>query len=424
MINLDNQIKSQNIIYVTRDIERALGIKPTPENGYKIISNWSEYAEEVSKNYPAGFLLIKEDEMLDTWKLLEHKGVQDFIKKSSNNPKILVFKNTSKIEEICTRNSWELLNPKSTLANTVENKISQIEWLGDLSSLLPEHRLQKASEIEWNNKVFIIQWGQGHTGESSLLIDSLETLNKVKNAFPERIAKISEYIDGPVFTSNISIAKNKILYGNISYQITGFLPFTEKVFSTIGNDWSFSNSELDEDDLKQYNTIAEKVAEHMRKSGWLGLFGIDVIYDKTRKKIFLLEINARQPASVTYESELQSEIRELAKDSPLIANSLTMFEAHLLSVLGQDISGDIVMLNDGSQIIQRITTRLPLDLKHKSLIIKSLESKGFKVINYNNTKANADSMRIQSKLGIIEGHNKLNKRGEIIMKSIIEELND
>ncbi len=151
MINLDNQIKSQNIIYVTRDIERALGIKPSQENGYRIISNWSEYAEKVASNCPSNFLLIKEDEMLDTWKLLEHKDVQDFIKKSSNNPKILVFKNTSKIEEICAKNSWELLNPKSELANIIENKITQIEWLGDLSSLLPEHKLQKAGEIEWNN---------------------------------------------------------------------------------------------------------------------------------------------------------------------------------------------------------------------------------------------------------------------------------
>jgi hypothetical protein len=139
----------------------------------------------------------------------------------------------------------------------------------------------------------------------------------------------------------------------------------------------------------------------MIESGWSGLFGLDFIYDQERNKILLLEINARQPASVTFESKIQERMRQSDKE-------MTIFEAHLLALLGEKMGKKIIEINDGAQIIQRVTKTIRRYDRKK---IDKLESAGYQVIEYNNTEPNSDLLRIQSKAGIMENHGKLNKRG-------------
>lgn len=71
------------IIYITRDIERALGLDlNTPS--YHIISNYSDFAKGFSKH--KNILLIKEKTLLDTWELLKHPKVKKFINNDTNTP--------------------------------------------------------------------------------------------------------------------------------------------------------------------------------------------------------------------------------------------------------------------------------------------------------------------------------------------------
>ena len=124
MKSLTDKLKSNPIIYVTRDIERAMSIDPDTE-GYFIISNNNDFAKQSSVN-KKNILLIKEKEILSTAELLKHTDTKEFIKKFTN-PSILVFKNTAQIEKICEENKWNLLNPPSKISNKIEEKISQVE---------------------------------------------------------------------------------------------------------------------------------------------------------------------------------------------------------------------------------------------------------------------------------------------------------
>ncbi len=422
MKTLNQQIKTHLTVYVTRDIERALGI--TPEDLYYIVTNTSPYAIEIAQKYPKNILLINESKILDTHELLENPETEKFLNKiksenSSTDKKIniVVFKNTEKIESIAKRLNLNLLNPKADLAEKIENKITQIEWLGELKSLLPKHSLTETKNISWNDfgkKPFIIQWAHGHTGEGSLLIDSEATLNTLKEKFPERISKSVEFINGLMFTSNICIGKDKTYFGNISYQITGALPFTTKIFSTVGNDWAFPHTEFSFEQLEVYNSIAKKIADKMRSSGWTGLFGIDVIYSPEKDEFNLIEINARQPASTTFESELQESMKKIVGE-----NKVNTFESHIGALLNISDSSDITEICDGSQIIKRLTNEI-LNKETLESVVKSLRNEGFKVVEYNNTKINADLLRIQSGQGIMESHNKFNKRGNIILETVTE----
>ena len=390
---------ASNIVYIARDIDRALGIAPT--GNYFIITNSTPYSEEIKIKYPDKVFLIKTDEILDTYELLLNEEVQQII--NDKKAKILVFKNTIHIESLCKDKGWEILNPSAELSERIENKITQIEWLEELSSLLPQHSISLVKDIKWNNKPFVLQWSHGHTGEGTILIQSESDLKNLSDKFSLREAKVTEFINGPVFTVNITITKDVILLGNISYQITGILPFTENIFSTIGNDWSLPHTILTENQIKSFEEIASKVGNKMQKNNWKGLFGIDVIYDQERDELKLIEINARQPASTTYESELQRKINP---------EGLTTFESHILALQDLPINSSLTQINDGAQIVQRVTK-----LSHNSNPIKLIEA-GYNIIIYNNTKLNSDLIRIQSSRGIMETHMKLNKRGKEILELI------
>lgn len=365
------------ITYVTKDRERAEGMI---ENGdYSIVSGGGE----------------------STLEILQKVSLP-------KNSEIVVFKNTIQIEEVIKEKGWKLLNPSAELAEKIENKITQVAWLDELTSLLPPHKVSLTKNISWKKTPFILQWAHSHTGAGTFLINSEKDLVELQTKFPEREARATDYIPGSMFTANIVVAKDKILVGNMSYQITGIPPFTDNPFSTIGNDWSVPQSILTETRISEFAEIAQKIGKKLQNEKWKGLFGIDVIYDEEHDCLFLIEINARQPASTTYESQLQMKARDLG------VPGITTFEAHLAALTDTPITEPLVEINDGAQIIQRVTTAV------KNINAENLEKVGYKVITYNNTKINGDLLRIQSERGIMEGHMKFNKRGKEIENLLSE----
>jgi hypothetical protein len=206
-------------------------------------------------------------------------------------------------------------------------------------------------------------------------------------------------------------------------------PLTDSPFATVGNDWSLPYTLLNERHLDELHGIAEKVGAKMHESGWKGLFGIDVIYDEERDQFKLIEINARQPASTTYESQLQARFR--GHD----IKGSTIFEAHLAALTGSTRS-DLVQikvgpwqekqieLNDGAQLVQRVTKTVVgqmVEMAHAEVApwtekIADLNKAGYTTIPYSNTKPNSDFLRIQSDKGLMMSHGKWNARGEKIIQ--------
>ncbi|MBT3538907.1 ATP-grasp domain-containing protein [Candidatus Parcubacteria bacterium] len=386
-------LEKNTVVYVTRDIERASGL-PLNTSDYYIISNLSDFAKDIS-NGLGNALLIDEDKQLDTWQLLKNEKVITFIN-NLKNPNIVVFKNTPQIERICEENNWNLLNPSAKLSNIVEEKLSQINWLDDLQKYLPKYKVDLCENIEpfessKDFKPFILQFNRAHTGSGTILIKSEHQLKEIQEKFPQREVRVSEYIEGPVFTSNNVVTKNKTLIGNISYQITGLQPFTDNPFTTIGNDWGVVKNILNEKEIEEFEKITTDIGNKLIEDGWKGLFGVDIILEEETGKLFLIEINARQPASTSYESTLQ-------KDS-------TTFEAHLRALLDLDIE-ELKVIEDGAQIVQRVTKEIPSlhDPKYN-------KRPDFKIIKYNNTKPNSDLMRTQTLYSLIDAHNKLSREG-------------
>ncbi len=388
----------RTIVYVTRDRERATGAEESEK--YLIVSN-------------------EKGQTLDTYELLKTERVEKLMKENADVA-ILVFQNTKRIERFCTEKGWKLLNPKAELSKKIEEKISQYEWLGDARKFLPPTEIKKISEIKFADIPFVIQFNHAHTGTGTHIISDKKTLSEIKDKFPDRPARVSGFVRGPAFTLNVIVAQNGIFFGNISYQITGLSDFTDIPSSTVGNDWKLPNKILSEKEREKILDIAERVGEKMKKDGWLGLFGIDVILDEKTRDIFLIEINARQPASVTCESLLQK----------TAGDGVTIFQAHLLSLLGEKINGKIQEIPDGAQIILRIKASgaqnvflensLRSNILEKHSASSRLSDGGFSFIRYENTKHNADLLRVRSNKGIMESDGKLNAVGKEISSLIFK----
>ncbi|HSR89006.1 MAG TPA: ATP-grasp domain-containing protein [Candidatus Udaeobacter sp.] len=402
--NLLTILAQHLVFYVCRDLERAIGIDLSLPN-YRIITNYNEFSAKLARQY-ANITLIKAEKQLDTASLLKHKQTQNLIKK---NDFVLVFKNNVIIETECKKNGWKLLNPDSKLADKVEGKISQVKWLGSLAKYLPPCQITTCGKIKWNKKTFVLQFNHSHTGSGTFFISSNKQLNDLKAKFFNREARVMPFINGPVFTNNNIVWGNKILIGNISFQITGLSPFTENKFATIGNDWALPHQLLNAKQIKQYKQIATEVGKKLSRDGWKGLYGIDIIIDKKTGRLYLLEINARQPASTTFESQLQklNTIDDKAK--------ISTFEAHLASLLEVKPNNyQLTSINNGAQIIQKVTTKIT-KIKLPQINNKSTAQ----IISYNNDSLESDLFRIQTSAGLMQTVNTFNKFGKEIRSAML-----
>lgn len=392
-------IKSGRIFYVCRDLERALGGLNSNIPNFFIITNQSPLGKKLTKKYPQ-IKLIKNKKILDTHELLDNPQVKKIISKKDF---IVVFKNTSLIEEICRKNKWQLLNPSASLAAQIEEKISQVKFLGPLKKYLPNTKIILGKKLKWSGKKFILQYNRAHTGSGTFLITSAKQLNEIKKIFPHRELRISDYIIGPFFTNNNCVWGNKIIVGNINFQITGLPPFTDKPFATVGNDWQLPHKILNKKQFNQYVALAKKIGQKLAAKRWKGLYGIDTVLDNKTGKMYLIEINARQPASTTFESQLQKTIG--------LNKGLTTFEAHIGALLKIKNIYPLIKILDGSQIIQRVTKKI-------TQIKTPAKNNNFNFIKYNNTKLGADLLRIQSLKSIMKNPKQLNEVGKKILKYI------
>ncbi|MBT4941695.1 MAG: ATP-grasp domain-containing protein [Candidatus Magasanikbacteria bacterium] len=410
-------LKNHHIIYVNRSFERASGMDMSISD-FSIISNVTEFAKSYAQER-SHIVLIDTTTLLDSWQLLEHPKSLAYIAKKTKEcgenafGGIMVYKPTKKIERICKTHNIPLLNPLTNLASNIEEKISQVAWLGTMTTHLPPHHIDVCKNIAWNYEPFVLQFNQGHTGSGTVLIDSEIQLQELQKTFPERPVKVSAYINGPTFTCNGVVSKDAIHTGSLSYQITGLSPFTDQPFATIGNDWGLPKDILSYDQQAKCKEIAHAVGKKMQHDGWRGAFGIDIIVEEETGNVYLLEINARQPASVIFESHLQQQ--SIAKQ---VKNLMTTFEAHVAALANLETKDHkLVPVTRGAQLVLRLTKDAQdIDVTQTK---KALEQAGLSVIPYTTTTLGSDLLRIQSKESIMTKHGVYNALGKKIV-TIIE----
>ncbi len=293
------------MFYITNNIERIIGMDFDIYPDLHVISNRSVLADLACEKHP-NRITLNNDDFLSTLDLLKK-----FSKRISlrGNPQIIVFKNTTHIQRYCDKMGWGILNSDSDIAQKIENKISQYEWISELEFhgfSVPKTKIGELRSFDYGQlesdlgSPFILQYNTGHTGSGTKLIShSHEWVNEVEK-FPNREGKIAEHVRGKVYTVNACVMRDDVLCGETSLQLTGINNLTDNPLATVGNDWCA----VDENTNNNVKKTAKDIGEKMGEIGWKGLFGIDVVIEEGTGKIFLIEINARQPASASFENRI------------------------------------------------------------------------------------------------------------------------
>lgn len=392
---LQDYLRDHPTIYVSRDIMRAEGFDFSLE-GLFLLTNDTPEAQKLQEAHPESVTLIKGDIILDTVDILKHPDAKEILDEKS----IFVFKNSSRIERICKENNWKLINPSAELGDTVERKTTQSNWLDNLNQHLPDHQVIQLKDVLWTGTPFVVHFNTAHSGEGIHLLSNENELKELQQAFPEREVRQSNYIEGMTFTSNPVVATESIIFGNISYQITGLKPFTDLPFASIGNDWALPNKLLSKKQIDEYHELEQSIGEKLQQDGWRGMFGIDVVLDADGEW-HLIEINARQTAGASTESKLQK--------------TNTILETHLASMLGLTVN-KITPLTSGGQIITRATKDKHPDKKHNE-VVSSIIKEDYIMDEHNvirpdiYTKNSNHSILSENAHKVIDAYKKLNVAG-------------
>lgn len=426
-----------NLFYITRDVERAVGLLGA-QHDYYIITYSNPLAEALRSKFKKQIIVITQEvkspayagkKGRSTLALIRSEFIQRKINDLSHRetPNILVFKNSHQIEKECKKLNWKLLNPSAELSVMIENKLSQYAWLREeksasLEAVTPHSTIGEVGQFDYKDlirefgKEFILQYNTGHTGLGTKRITNERIWNNELKRFPKRMVKISEHIAGKMFTLNACVMEEYVICGSTSEQLTGISELTSNPLATVGNDWNAAGEEAH----RKVSRIAHNIGHYMMQDGWKGLFGIDVIMpaDDGAHPGYLIEINARQPASACLEAQLQKE-----------NGKVSLMERHVNTLCGNNTPQPPLNIRGGdwgvagSQLFFRNVEKHPVSLKNEFLpgrykvsekgiefikkatsVIETQKAEifAFSVSQTEKVKPGGELLRIQSKQGIVD----------------------
>jgi hypothetical protein len=387
------------IIYLCNDPERALGIEDILTDFSIMCIDNSPLIELLrAKNIDVFSLAESKSEVNPTFRSthnLLHNCPESssYLSKFNENLNFIFFKSSPRLENLSKQYSAKVLNPSWKLNRKYENKLSQYEVL---SSIVPEAfptttigilgELYYSDLIQKLGQEFVVQFDRGHTGDSTFFIRTESDYTKLQQSYLKRKVRVSRKIEGKAWTINASATRFGTLYHGISQQITGVPQLTNQEGGTVGNDWTKASS-LEKSTQTMLREIIETVGNYMYQDEYRGMFGFDFIIDNTGRP-FLIEINARQPASTGIHSKLM-----------LKAGLPPLLLFHIAEFLFEDIASYEVFIQNSAKTKKPITEIL------NEISDQALESINASQILIRNKSINSESFLEIPQSGIYSNNN-------------------
>ncbi len=384
---VNQKLKNKSLFFISPEVERGIGLEEYLEKFFLVCLKKDEICNYLEKKNKCKCF----SDISSTSKLPRNQGFINFIRENSQtshlnsenikfgesthinqvNCYIQFFKNTSdsfkeklKINKI----NAEILNNSAKLTRSLENKIKQFEIISKNGFLnyLPEAEVTKLEDIDYdhyreNFGNFIIQMPFGHTGSSTYMIfktlsglSGEEKVKEITEKYPKRVCRIVEYIDGYPLTVNACNYKDITFVGGLSYQYTGISGLTKNPAATVGNDWKVVEKFVDQEKRNEILYLTQEIGKFLNKEyGFQGLFGLDLVMEFGTNKIYLIEINPRQVASIPMHTDLQIENDQI----PLALINLAEFlKIDILNEINIDVneySREALLPLSGSQLLLR-----------------------------------------------------------------------
>ncbi|MEI6887423.1 MAG: ATP-grasp domain-containing protein, partial [bacterium] len=304
--------KSKPIFYVTNDPERAIGLESILENFHIVCIDYNESVDILEKKGAKIFCLEKKlgkknSIFRSSYKLLTHIEVQKYMDQFGKDRYIQFFKPSPQVSLYNKENKVSVLNPEVELNHKFEHKFPQLEFFKEIGVKFPESEILDVNKLDYSTLVkkygngFLIQFNRGHTGTGTRKIVQENDIKDIKNTFPETKVKVCKFIVGKTITFDAVTTKKGVYLAGLSEQITGQRHLTQNVFSTVGNNFK-TDYFITDSIVNKVIEMTQIVGKAMYKDGFKGLFGLDLIVSEG--EVYLIEINARQPASTSMVNKL------------------------------------------------------------------------------------------------------------------------
>ncbi len=375
------------VIYFALDVERATGIENLLPH-YAIVTPWeSEMSGQLESQGTRLFVLERDckefsEERLwgGTYEIMKLPCVKNFIDQFSKGaqpssaqgyggaqPNILVLKNSELIENECTKNGWKLLAPEAHAAKLFEDKITQWQLLHETVEF-PEtivtdvaHAAEESSAVGFP---LVMQFNAGHSGGGTHVMKSVQDFAPFEKQFPQRQVRMAKYLKGITYTLNALVLKEGNVYtGSISKQLTGLKEATANPSSTVGNDFGAAAEELFQKQGESIADMARVIGRKMHEMGYAGLFGIDIVVEETTGKLYCIEVNTHQPASIPFEAKLHQMIGKTPiiflwiRD--MIEDSLQIFSDELPPLFLKGDARQIIYRNKTDEVVSSDSIAVP-----------------------------------------------------------------
>lgn len=353
MNNLENLLKNSDHNFFFLVVDKFLDII-LPQ-----LPNFQSLYQDNLKVKNSGFLLSQND-------------IQTKIK-SSQNPVIIPFKPSAKIENICQKNSWTLAANPASLNRFLEDKIKffeacqkkELPVVPGFIAKFSEESFLKAQELFGLS--LILQTHFGWAGNSTHTFNNYETAKNF--IIKDTLTKFSPFLYGYSLLNNCCMTRHGLIQSPPALQYTGLPEFTNNPFATVGRQWpSLAPIEIQEKIHQITIDFSEKI---LKPLNYRGYFGLDFIVSEN--KVYLLECNPRLTASFAFYTQIE------------LNNNLTpLFYYHLAEFINLNYSIDIDEENKrfynqniiGSELTKRdingVTTKKYNDLKIFSDQIKPI----------------------------------------------------
>ncbi len=252
--------------------------------------------------------------------ILSEKLVQDYINSFAPKEKvaIYIFISSPKIEEICRDNKWRLIASETILFEKLNSKdffFNLLEKIG-LSREFEifnsdNFYLEKERLFDKFGEKFVLQTfiGAGGRGTFFATRDNYEKVIKSLNLEGPQKILVSFFVEGfDIAITGCVTRDNGVLSGFARHQFIGVEAIVSgkeiAKYSFCGNDWTLNDNHAD-NIQKQAETFVQKIGNFLKKEGYIGIFGIDFIYDEKRGVLVPLEINPRLIGSYPIETQFE-----------------------------------------------------------------------------------------------------------------------
>ena len=314
--------------------------------------------------------------------VLGHPKVKEYLSKFEN-PAILVYKPSTRMENVCQENGWKLLNnPTSFGKDLLEDKIKFRRILQELGIAVPPGKIASASKLHYGHLMnkyglpFVIQHPTKGGGKGTYFINNKEDFDQAykklhkkwdeeneKEVTPPNEVIVAQFIQGSSPSLTACVTKHGMLSTNLQSQILDSpdLYNPEKGSGLFcGHDWT--SSRFSEKINQQAYEIIDKLGPYFKELGYKGIFGLDFVLDEKREKLYVVECNPRFLGSYPVINMAQ-----------LINNEPPILAFHVLEFLGVDYQIDRDEINrlmrkekKGAQmILHNLTTQWAI--RHKEV---------------------------------------------------------